>query len=388
MRHSPRYGLAFARLPPSTRGFSPTFAPRCGPERHLAVNPCRVTATPGRPLLQRPCRGGRWARRDRPGATGEEAHLRQSGTVDQFGVDSTELILLGALALLLLAALGRALWKRRLQRLRDEDQIILLFPDAPAPAVARAAAKASQPPPADDIAPAPAEAPFEVPRQPAVPPATRTGNGVTRPPPVDDGDGRGEFWVPAAFAAPDPIEDVTELATTNPGIGPTRAASPLPGVPSTTSRPLPGRSSAQRQPVEFRPPVEAAVDEASQTIRLPTAADGTVQILPGRLVMRQGPEVGREYRFLRVGSQPVPEVTLGRASGSPYLHIQLPAPTVSRLHARMRYEGGGWKIINLSQTNPVQVNGRELPMDAPVPLVDGDHIVLGEVELSYQIGRP
>ena len=357
MRHSPRYGLAFARLPPSTRGFSPTFAPRCGPERHLAVNPCRVTATPGRPLLQRPCRGGRWARRERPGATGEEAHLRQSGTVDQFGVDSTELILLGALALLLLAALGRALWKRRLQRLRDEDQIILLFPDAPAPAVARASAKESQ-------------------------------QGVTRPPPSVDGDDLDESWVPAAFAAPDPIEDVTELATTNPGIGPTRAASPLPGVPSTTSRPLPGRSSAQRQPVEFRPPVEAAVDEASQTIRLPTAADGTVQILPGRLVMRQGPEVGREYRFLRVGSQPVPEVTLGRASGSPYLHIQLPAPTVSRLHARMRYEGGGWKIINLSQTNPVQVNGRELPMDAPVPLVDGDHIVLGEVELSYQIGRP
>lgn len=310
----------------------------------------------------------------------------------QFGVDSTELVLLGALALLLLAALGRALWKRRQQRLRDADQLILLFSDAPAPKNAAAAMKASilQPPPADDAIAAAAEVPVAAPQPPREVPVERaadSGNGVARPAAAQSADKIDPAWVPAAFSAPEPVDDVAELTATHPGVGPARTVGPLQAVPSTTARPLPGRSASQRPQSDLRLHTDG-VDDASQTIRLPTSADGTVQILPGRLIMRQGPEVGREYRFLRVGSQPIPEVTLGRASGSPYLHIQLPAPTVSRLHARMRYEGGGWKIINLSQTNPVQVNGRELPIEASVPLVDGDHIVLGEVELSYQIGQP
>lgn len=311
--------------------------------------------------------------------------------MDLIGVDSIEMILLGALALLLLAALGRALWKRRMQRLRDEDQIILLFSDSPAtadgPLSAKAVAARQRQAP-EEIAPAAAEAQADVPLQPVAPPAANSGNGMIRSNPAAEGDGLDQSWIPAAFAAPEPVEEAAEFAATNPGISPLRAVGPLYSVPSTAARPQPGRPIQQRQTPDIRPATDPAIDEASQTIRLPTAADGTVQILPGRLVMRQGPEVGREYRFLRVGSQPIPEVTLGRASGSPYLHIQLPAPTVSRLHARMRYEGGGWKIINLSLTNPVQVNGRELPAEAPVPLVDGDHIVLGEVELIYQIGRP
>lgn len=128
------------------------------------------------------------------------------------------------------------------------------------------------------------------------------------------------------------------------------------------------------------------VDEASETIRLPTASDGTIQLLPGRLVMVQGPEVGREFRFLRVGNQPVPEVTIGRASGPPYRHIQLSAATVSRMHARIRYQDGRWLLTNLSTTNPLHLNGRELPLMHDAPLTDGDRIQLGEVELSYLQG--
>jgi pSer/pThr/pTyr-binding forkhead associated (FHA) protein len=130
------------------------------------------------------------------------------------------------------------------------------------------------------------------------------------------------------------------------------------------------------------------VDEGSETIRLPTAADGTVQLLPGMLVMTVGPEVGKEFRFLRVAGQVVPELTIGRASGPQYRHIQLPAATVSRMHARIRFEGGAWRIANLSATNPARVNGRELPSMEEIVLVDGDRIELGEVELSYRNGNP
>lgn len=305
--------------------------------------------------------------------------------MDLFGVDSIELVLLGALALLLLAALGRSLWKRRLQRLRDKDQLILLFTDATA---ARAEPSAVAPTPfrsspLGPAVPAAENEPVLVPRPTPVPMERTAGsdNGVAPAPAAPDESGLDPTWVPAAFAAPAPLDPAAELATTPPG-------GPLQHAPAAAAHSLPLGQTAPRYEPAAVPPAENDVDEASQTIRLPTAADGTVQILPGRLIMTQGPEVGREFRFLRVGSQPVPEITLGRASGSPYLHIQLPAPTVSRLHARLRYEGGGWKIVNLSQTNPVQVNGRELPAEAPVPLVDGDHIVLGEVELSYQTGRP
>jgi len=145
-----------------------------------------------------------------------------------------------------------------------------------------------------------------------------------------------------------------------------------------------------------------AVDGAS--VRYWRAADGTLQFLPGRLVIAAGRDAGHEIRFVRTAGPDGTLVTFGRAEGEPYRHVQLREPTVSRIHARMvldlpvaanssqpRGTTGGsaatWHLQNLSSTNPVVVNGA--PLDAEgglassVILSDGDRIEMGEVAFVF-----
>ncbi|MQA89050.1 MAG: FHA domain-containing protein [Gemmatimonas sp.] len=152
-------------------------------------------------------------------------------------------------------------------------------------------------------------------------------------------------------------------------------------------------SETSGEPRPVRPPLRAgsstAHGEDSENVRIDTNGADRIQFLPGRLEVVKGAEVGREFRFVRVLGQEVPEITVGRAHGPTHMHVQIPVPTVSRVHARLRFHEQCWCIANLSATNPVRINGRALasPEEATV-LVDGDRIELGEVELRYRVGRP
>jgi hypothetical protein len=112
--------------------------------------------------------------------------------------------------------------------------------------------------------------------------------------------------------------------------------------------------------------------------------DGTLQFLPGRLEVMDGESPGRDIRFVRTWGE-VPEISFGRVSGPPYRHVQLRSQTVSRQHARMQYVDGRWKLTNLSQTNPVVINGQ--PLDTAHGnrvLKDGDQIEMGEVVFRFR----
>lgn len=122
----------------------------------------------------------------------------------------------------------------------------------------------------------------------------------------------------------------------------------------------------------------------ARTVRFYRPLDATMQLLPGRLEIVEGAEPGHVIRFVRIPGVP-PEITFGRSSGTPPLHVQLLLPTVSRRHARMRYADGGWRIINHSRTNPLVVNGVELVGDGESrTLHDGDRIEMGEVAFVYR----
>jgi hypothetical protein len=113
-------------------------------------------------------------------------------------------------------------------------------------------------------------------------------------------------------------------------------------------------------------------------------SDGTLQFLPGRLVVLDGDRPGKDIRFVRTWGQ-VPEITFGRVSGPPYRHVQLRSQTVSRQHARLQYEDGRWQLTNLSQTNPVVVNGETLDTaHGQRVLRDGDQIEMGEVVFCFR----
>jgi hypothetical protein len=127
--------------------------------------------------------------------------------------------------------------------------------------------------------------------------------------------------------------------------------------------------------------IDAPMD--GSTVRFQRPLDEAVQLLPGRLEVTEGADRGQDIRFFRIAGE-IPAVTIGRGDGAPYRHVTLRAPTVSRTHARMLYEDGRWKISNLSETNPVVVNGQELSnRDGGRWLADGDRIEIGEVVLRF-----
>ena len=121
-----------------------------------------------------------------------------------------------------------------------------------------------------------------------------------------------------------------------------------------------------------------------RALRFHQADARTMRLLPGRLEVVAGEDSHSEIRFI---DHPGPgsAVTFGRGEGEPLLHIQLRSPTVSRKHARMARSGGEWVIANLSQTNPIVVNGVTLEgLDKERPLEDGDLIEMGEVVFRYR----
>ena len=166
------------------------------------------------------------------------------------------------------------------------------------------------------------------------------------------------------------------------------------GVAPPLAAPAPARplfahhSRARTQEMALGPgfdgqPLLFSVGTARSAMEPVQAADATLQFLPGRLVHAAGGK-RTDIRFVR---QPGPAtvVTLGRQEGPAGRHVQLVEPTVSRLHARMRYSGGRWTIGNLSQTNPLRVNGRALGSAAETHLLsDGDHVEVGELVLVFR----
>jgi hypothetical protein len=242
--------------------------------------------------------------------------------------DDVRTILMAAGAFLVVLAMGGVLWVRRARRESAPEEHVPLILFAPAPG--HAPLPAPQPGPAPAAGPAPPLGPSPV-AGPAPPRAEPPAAGPAPPTPP----------APPPAAAPEWPEPAT------------------PGIGSFGAPPAP------------RPGNGGGAGPAA------AAAESTLRLLPGRLEVLAGAG-DREIRFVQ-GSGAVTEITVGRQAGPATRHLQLPAPTVSRLHARLRYESGTWSIANLSRTNPVVVNGA--PMSDAVAehqLCEGDRIEVGE----------
>lgn len=77
-------------------------------------------------------------------------------------------------------------------------------------------------------------------------------------------------------------------------------------------------------------------------------------------------------------------LVIGRDEG---VGLPLDAPSVSKRHARIFWEGDELLVEDLGSTNRVHRDGQAI--DVPVPLQDGDELVLGEIVLRVSItGQP
>jgi pSer/pThr/pTyr-binding forkhead associated (FHA) protein len=74
------------------------------------------------------------------------------------------------------------------------------------------------------------------------------------------------------------------------------------------------------------------------------------------------------------------QAILGRHSGA---DVRLPFPEVSRRHARVQFENGQWRIVDMDSLNGVWINGERMFESA---LYDGDHVRLGSCLLTVEQG--
>ena len=121
------------------------------------------------------------------------------------------------------------------------------------------------------------------------------------------------------------------------------------------------------------------------TIKIFTPPPGTLKVLPGRLIVKEGLNGIPELRFYKQSGQVETEITFGRESGQPYRHIQLKSPTVSSKQAKLVFSNGQYTLINYASaaSNPTTVNGKALGVNNAVTLHHGDVITMGEVILEY-----
>jgi len=90
------------------------------------------------------------------------------------------------------------------------------------------------------------------------------------------------------------------------------------------------------------------------------------------LTVVQGALAGRSFEFRS-------EAVVGRSRTSDVL---VEEETVSRRHARLGHDSSGWWIEDLGSANGSRINGKRLT--SGVGLKDGDHIILGKLELVFR----
>jgi len=130
---------------------------------------------------------------------------------------------------------------------------------------------------------------------------------------------------------------------------------------------------APQPPAAARPPVEL---EASATM-LYKAREPEPEDVP-----EAQPAVEREVVTLEVEGREIAitqrHVALGR---SQECEIRLADPNVSRRHAEIRREEGGFYLVDLGSTNGTALNGLKIDRARLEP---GDRIVVGTTELTFE----
>lgn len=142
-------------------------------------------------------------------------------------------------------------------------------------------------------------------------------------------------------------------------------------------------SLAASLPAEAAPAPQQVIE--GRTIKMHAPPPNTIKLLPGYLEVLSGDDAVKEIRFYKLKGEAVPETTFGRATGRPYVHIQLKPMTISSRQAKLSFDQGQVKLTNFAsnESNPTKVNGRDLGVDEMVILKDGDRIDMGEVAFKF-----
>ena len=121
--------------------------------------------------------------------------------------------------------------------------------------------------------------------------------------------------------------------------------------------------AGEPEPADFGHTMVYSVDREARRMDAPAAYGGRAML------------VGGGKRTVLSGNR----VTIGRSRDC---DVTLDDANVSRQHAELRNEGGGWVVADLGSTNGVKVNGHRVNHQ---PLQPGDEITLGLERLIFEV---
>ncbi|HLJ33208.1 MAG TPA: FHA domain-containing protein [Ktedonobacteraceae bacterium] len=163
---------------------------------------------------------------------------------------------------------------------------------------------------------------------------------------------------------------------------PTQGITEGPIIPQRENR---QPESAQNQPTTIPPNPTGNVwpdSTVANTGIAPTQITGARASTPAtpstraRFILRsEKGDVLREYPLEK------PEISIGRAPNSDILLSK--DKLASRRHATIRYENGIYVLHDEHSANGTFVNGQQLEESTPRVLQDGDHVSIGEYELTF-----
>ncbi|HUB75525.1 MAG TPA: DUF3662 and FHA domain-containing protein [Solirubrobacteraceae bacterium] len=104
----------------------------------------------------------------------------------------------------------------------------------------------------------------------------------------------------------------------------------------------------------------------------------------GEIVARRGEGSRAGQAYLAIDGARTPIAARGLVIGrSPDADVVLSSTDVSRRHAEIVPDAGGWVLVDLDSTNGVRLNGRSVGV--PTLLTDGDVIEIGPNELLFEV---
>ena len=107
-----------------------------------------------------------------------------------------------------------------------------------------------------------------------------------------------------------------------------------------------------------------------------------------KIHFKNGELAGRDFFIFNInpsGSPPGGFVKIGRLNPQGEQHfITLSQQTISRFHAKIVYLNEKLVIVNYSQVNPAEVNGKKIPPNTSVYLPEGAVISVGGVEFTVE----
>lgn len=141
--------------------------------------------------------------------------------------------------------------------------------------------------------------------------------------------------------------------------------------------------AAATAPEAVPPPAEVI---EGRTIKIQAPPPGTLKLMNGWLEVLSQDEAVKQIRFYKLKGEPTSETSFGRATGRPYVHVQLKPQTVSSRQAKLAFDAAGAAhLTNFvdAGSNPTRINQRDMQVGETVALQEGDEVDMGEVKFRF-----